>query len=62
MRTVVSPQVGETQTFHTRRGELRLRMDHSNLLVERHPCEGIVDALLQGLALIKVDGQLLRIC
>ena len=44
MRTVVSPQVGESETLHTRTGELRLRMDHGNLLVECHPTECIVVA------------------
>ena len=36
MRTVVGPEVGEAQTFHTGTGEFRLRMNHGNLLVERH--------------------------
>jgi hypothetical protein len=33
-------------------------MDHGNLLVEGHATEGIVDALLYGLALIEPNGRL----
>ena len=36
VRTVVRPQVGKSQTFHTRTRELGLCMYHGYLLVERH--------------------------
>ena len=62
MRTVVSPQVGESETLYTRTGELRLRMDHGNLLVECHPTECIVDTLLHRYRLIEILGQLLSLC
>ena len=55
MRTVVGPEVREAQTLHTRTGELRLRMDHSDLLIERHPGQGILDALFHRLRLVEID-------
>jgi hypothetical protein len=57
MRTIVRPHVGESETLHARAGELRLRMDDGNLLLEGHPAQGIVDALLNGLGLVEVDGE-----
>ena len=53
---VVRPQIGEAQPLHTRRRELRLRVYHSYLLVQRHALQGVIDALLQRLALVEIDG------
>jgi hypothetical protein len=46
VRTVVSPEVGESESLYAWAGELRLRVDYGNLLVEGHTAEGIVDTLL----------------
>ena len=59
MRTVVRPEVGEAKALHARTRELRLRMDHRNLLIERHPAQGIVDTLLYRDVFIKILWQLL---
>ena len=56
MRAVIRPEVWEAEALHARAGELRLRMDHGNLLFEGHPREGIINALLYGLRLIEIDG------
>ena len=55
VRAVVSPQVGEAETFHTRARELRLRMDHGDLLIEGHAFQGILDTLFHRFRLIEVD-------
>ena len=60
MRTVISPEVREAQALHTRTGELRLCMDHGDLLVERHPGQGILNALLHRLRLVEIDRH--RLC
>jgi hypothetical protein len=60
MRAVICPQVGESETLHARTRELRLGVDHGNLLIERHTAEGIVDALLHRFALVEVNGYDLR--
>ena len=62
MRAVVCPEVRESEAFHTRRREFRLRMNDGNLLVERHATQGIVDALFDGLRLVEVDGGLCHCC
>ena len=54
MRAVVSPEVWESQAFHARTRELRLRMDDSNLLVERHAAQRIVNTLLHRYGLIEI--------
>ena len=60
MRPVVCPQIRETEALHTWTGELRLGMNHGNLLVERHPAQCIIDTLLDGFALIEIDWRLRR--
>ena len=55
VRTVVGPEVRESQSFHTRTGEFRLCMDDSDLLIECHPCQGIIDTLFNRLRLIEID-------
>ena len=56
MRTVIRPKVREAETLHTRARELRLCVDHSNLLVKGHAAQGILNALLDGLRLIEING------
>jgi hypothetical protein len=58
MRAVVCPEVRESEALHARRREFRLRMDDGDLLVERHTAQGIIDALFDGLRLVKIDGGL----
>ena len=58
VRAVVSPQVGEAETFHTRTRELRLRMDHGDLLIEGHAFQCILDTLFHRFRLIEVDRSL----
>ena len=58
VRAVVSPQVGEAETFHTRARELRLRMDHGDLLIEGHAFQCILDTLFHRFRLIEVDRSL----
>ena len=58
MRSVVGPEVRESQSFDTRTGEFRLCMDDSDLLIECHPCQGIIDTLFNRLRLIEIDRRL----
>ena len=60
MRAVVGPQVGNAQAGHAGGRELRLGVDDAQLLVERHAAQRVLNALLQGLRLVKVDGRLRR--
>jgi hypothetical protein len=61
VRAVVRPEIREAETLHTRTGELRLGMNHCYLLIERHTGEGIVDALLHRLCLVKIYGRYLSL-
>ena len=57
MRAIGTPEFGNTKATHARTGELGLRMDDGNLLVECHARKGIIDTLLDRLRLVEIDGQ-----
>ena len=57
VRAVGAPQLGDAETAYAGAGELGLCMDDGNLLVERHARQGVIDALLNGLAFVEIDGQ-----
>ena len=59
MRSVVGPEVRESQPLDTRRRELRLGMDDGDLLVECHPLQSIVDALFERIRRVQIDLPLL---
>ena len=61
VRAIGTPEFGNTKATHTRTGELGLRMDDGNLLVECHTRQGIIDTFLDGLRLVEIDGQRLRL-
>ena len=46
MRAVGSPQLGDTQTGNTCRGELTLSVNNCNLLIEGHTRHSVVDTSL----------------
>ena len=55
MRSVIGPEVGEAETFHTCRREFRLSMDDGDFLVERHASERVLHPRLDVFRLIEVD-------
>ena len=57
MGAVGAPHFRNAQARHARRTELGLRMDHRDLLVERHLGEGVFHPRLQGLGVIQIDGK-----
>ena len=57
VRAIVGPEVGQAKAGHATGGELALRVNHANLLVERHARERVFHALLYVLGVIEVDGQ-----
>ena len=57
VRAIGTPEFGNTKATHARTGELGLRMDDGNLLVECHARQGIIDTLLDRLRLVEIDGQ-----
>ena len=58
MRSVVGPHIGNAESFHAWRRELRLCMNHGNLLVERHTAERIFHTFLDSLCLVEIEGEL----
>ena len=60
VRAVVGPEIGKAQARNTARGELALCMEDIDLLLQGHPAHGVVDAALDGLAVIEVKGLLRR--
>ena len=58
VRTIVGPEIGKAQAGNTARGELTLCMEDIDLLLQGHPAHGVVDAALDGLAVIEVKGLL----
>ena len=58
MGAVVGPHIGNTESFHAWRRELRLCMNHGNLLVERHTAERIFHTFFNSLRLVEIEGEL----
>ena len=59
VRSVIRPEIRESQALDARTAEFTLRMDDGNLLVECHATQGIVNALLYWFALIEIYGHVL---